>query len=76
MNIIIRIISGLVLLFAASTAFADATVNQILKSRFSGAGSVINIFAGKAAKEGLETRTTRSGERRATMTGRDISVKR
>ena len=44
-------LTGLVLLLVGSAVFADATMNQLLKMRFTGAGKVINIFAGKAAKE-------------------------
>ena len=72
MKIMTRVL--LILLLAGSAAVADTTMDQLLKTRFSGAGKFINIFAGKAAKEGLETRTAISGERRATMTGRNIEV--
>ena len=65
---------GLVLLLAGFAAVADTTMDQLLKTRFSGAGKIINVLAGKVAKEGLETRTAISGERRATMTGRNIEV--
>ena len=64
----------LILLLAGSVAVADTTMDQLLKMRFSGAGKFINVFAGKVAKEGLATRTAISGERRATMTGRNIEV--
>lgn len=67
-------LTGLVLLLVGSAVFADATMNQLLKMRFTGAGKVINIFAGKAAKEGLETTIAISGDRQATKTGRDIEV--
>ena len=64
----------LILLLAGSVVVADTTMDQLLKMGFSGAGKFINVFAGKVAKEGLATRTAISGERRATMTGRNIEV--
>ncbi len=64
----------LALLLCGSYAAADTSLDQRLKLRFSGAGKIINVFAGKAAKDGLDIRTAVSGERRATKTGRNIEV--
>ena len=64
----------LVLLMVGSTAFADATVDQLVKSKFGGKGKVLNVFGGKAAKDGLEMRTAVSGDRKATKTGKNVEV--
>lgn len=65
---------GLVFLLAGSAVLADATVDQVVKSRFSGAAKIVNVFGGKAAREGLEMRTSVSGDRQATQTGKNVEV--
>ena len=62
------------LLMVGSTAFADATVDQLVKSRFSGKGKILNVFGGKAAKDGLEIRAAVGGDRKATKTGKNVEV--
>ncbi len=64
----------LVLLLVGSAASADSTMDQLVKLRFSGSAKIINVFGGKAAKDGLEMRTAVSGDRKATITGNDVEV--
>ena len=65
----------LILVSIATTASGAAVVEQLVKTKLSGgAGKVVNLFAGKVAKEGLATRTAVSGDRRATLTGKNVEV--
>ena len=64
----------LALLVVGSPAFAAATVDQLVKSKFSGTAKMVNVFGGKAAKEGLEIRTAVSGDRQVTKTGKNVEV--
>ena len=65
---------GLAATLLAAPAQAGHVVEQLVKTKFSGSGAVANIFAGKAAKEGLPIRTAIEGDRRATLTNRDVEV--
>ncbi len=64
----------LVMVVIGSPAFADATVDQLVKSKFSGNAKIVNVFGGKAAREGLEIRTAVGGNRQATKTGKNVEV--
>src|SRR4051794_16760372 len=65
----IQAISAVIALTAAA-AFADATVEQHTQVHFGGAaGSVINTFGGKAAREGVTGTTFVKGNRKLTRTG-------
>lgn len=59
---------------AAPPLFAAVTVENLTKAKFSGGASVVNVFAGKAAKEGVIVKTAIDGDRSATMTNRQIEV--
>lgn len=59
---------------AAPPLFAAVTVESLSKAKFSGGASVVNVFAGKAAKEGVIVKTSIEGDRSATMTNREIEV--
>ncbi|MBU2676623.1 MAG: hypothetical protein KJP16_06015 [Gammaproteobacteria bacterium] len=69
----LSILSLLAMLFS-TTADADVTANQLVKSRFSGAGKMLNVFGGKAAKDGLEIQIAVGGDRKATKTGKHVEV--
>lgn len=64
----------LVMAVIGSPAFAAATVDQLVKSKFSGSAKIVNVFGGKAAREGLEIRTAVGGNRQATKTGKNVEV--
>jgi hypothetical protein len=56
-------------LMAASASFADATVEQKTKVQLGGAlGSIVNTFGGKAAREGVQSTSVVSGDRRLSRT--------
>ena len=65
---------SLIAISFSTTAYADASVNQVVKSRFSGAGKVLNVFGGKAAKDGLEIEIAVGGDRKVTKTGKHVEV--
>lgn len=53
----------------AGTCLADATVDQKTKVQFGGAlGGIINVFGGRAAKEGVSSTTVVKGDRRLSRT--------
>lgn len=63
---ILQILSAAVLLAAlAVPAFADARIEQKTQTQFTGAvGKAVNIFGGKAAREGVVTATAVQGGRK------------
>ena len=59
------------LVFAASVALADGAVQQKTKVQFGGfIGGVVNVFGGKAAREGITSDTAVSGKRMLTTNDR------
>ena len=59
-----------VLLLTAAAALADGTIDQKTQFHFGGAlGGVINVFGGKAAREGVTNTTVIKGNRKLTRTG-------
>jgi hypothetical protein len=65
-----RIISttGIALLTAA-VAFGDATVDQKTQVHFGGAMSIVNVFGGKATREGVESTVVVKGDRKSSRNG-------
>lgn len=58
-----------VAVFAAAAALADGTVEQKTQVHFGGAlGGVINVFGGRATREGITQLTAVKGNRKATRT--------
>jgi hypothetical protein len=58
-----------VLVFTATGVFADATLQQKTQVHFGGAlGGVVNVFGGKATREGITHMTALKGDRKATRT--------
>ncbi|MEM1263264.1 MAG: hypothetical protein AAGH76_12765 [Pseudomonadota bacterium] len=53
---------------------AAMTADNLTKIKFSGGGRVMNAFAGKAAKDGLESMTSIDGDRQVTKTGKEVEV--
>jgi hypothetical protein len=61
----------LVLLCSASVAFPHATVEQKTQVQFGGfIGGVMNVFGGKATREGITTTSVVRGDRRSSITGK------
>jgi hypothetical protein len=61
----------LVLLCSASAAFPHATVEQKTQVQFGGfIGGVMNVFGGKATREGITTTSVVRGDRRSSVTGK------
>jgi hypothetical protein len=61
----------LVLLCSASVAFPHATVEQKTQMQFGGfIGGVMNVFGGKATREGITTTSVVRGDRRSSVTGK------
>lgn len=59
------------LAFTASIALADGNVQQKTRVQFGGfVGGVVNVFGGKAAREGVTSTTAVKGDRRLTTTDR------
>ncbi|MBV8518536.1 MAG: hypothetical protein JO197_14150 [Acidobacteria bacterium] len=55
---------------AASVCLADATVEQHTTVHFGGVvGGIVNVFGGRAAREGVDSTTSVKGPRRLTVTG-------
>ena len=61
-------------IFVAIPAVAAVTVESLSKAKFSGGGSAANIFAGDAAKDGINILSSIDGDRRATKTGKQVEV--
>jgi hypothetical protein len=61
-------VTGIALL-CASSAFADATVDQKVQVKFGGAMSFVNVFGGKATHEGTESTVVVKGDRKSSRTG-------
>lgn len=60
---------GAACLFVAGACLADATVDQKTKVQFGGAlGGVINVFGGRATKEGVSSTMIVKGDRRLSRT--------
>jgi hypothetical protein len=58
-------------LFTAGSVVADGTVEQKTRAQFGGViGGVVNVFGGKAAREGVTSTTAVDGPRRLTTTDR------
>jgi len=56
--------------FGTAAIYADATVEQNTKVKFGGAiGRVVNFFAGKASREGIDSTDVVKGDRRAHRAG-------
>jgi hypothetical protein len=63
--------SATALAFTASVALADANVQQKTRVQFGGfVGGVVNVFGGKAAREGVTSTTAVKGDRRLTTNDR------
>jgi hypothetical protein len=59
------------LALTASSAFADGTLEQKTRVQFGGMlGGIVNVFGGKAAREGVTSTVAVAGNRRLTTTGR------
>lgn len=55
----------------AGAAFADGTIEQKTRVQFGGMlGGIVNVFGGKAARDGVTSTTAVDGNRRLTTTGR------
>jgi membrane-associated HD superfamily phosphohydrolase len=55
----------------AGSALADGTIEQKTRVQFGGMiGGIVNVFGGKAAREGVTSTTAVDGNRRLTTTGR------
>jgi hypothetical protein len=66
---------GTMLTLIASAAAADATVEQKTQVQFTGAvGAMVNVFGGKAAREGLTSTSAVHGNRKATTTGSNQEI--
>jgi hypothetical protein len=60
-----------VLALSASVAFAEANVQQKTRVQFGGVvGGIVNVFGGKAAREGVTSTTAVKGSKRLTTTDR------
>ncbi|MEM7432225.1 MAG: hypothetical protein AAF351_09900 [Pseudomonadota bacterium] len=57
-----------------TSALAAVTVENLSKAKFSGGAGAANIFAGDAAKDGINILTSIDGEIRVTKTGRQIEL--
>ena len=65
----IRVLS-IISLFLASTLFADAKISQKTQVQFGGVlGTAMNVFGGKAAKEGMTSEVSVKKNRRISRTG-------
>src|SRR5687768_8033325 len=61
----------LITAFTATICLADANVQQKTRVQFSGVvGGIVNVFGGKAAREGVTSTTAVKGNRRLTTTDR------
>lgn len=65
------IASATALALSTSVAFAEANVQQKTRVQFSGVvGGIVNVFGGKAAREGVTSTTAIKGNKRLTTTDR------
>lgn len=63
------------IMFTATLAFGDSTVQQKTQVHVGGAiGAIANVFGGKATHDGLESTVVIKGDRKSTMTGRNAEI--
>lgn len=71
---VLKLTYSLCIMLAASQAFAAVTVENLSKAKFSGNARMVNVFAGKAAKDGVVVKSAIDGDRSATQTDRNVEV--
>jgi len=68
---VLALSTTLLLILATATAFAEGTVQQKTHVQFGGVvGGIVNVFGGKAAREGVTSTTAVKGNRRLTANER------